>query len=63
MRKNEERFNMNKKYKTISVSTEAHNRLKKLSSVIFESPLSLAKTIDWLLEKQDKRHNEERKKS
>lgn len=54
---------MNKKYKTISVSTEAHDRLKKLSSIIFESPLSLAKTIDWLLEKQDKRHNEERKKS
>ena len=53
---------MSKKHKTISVSVDAHDRLKKLSKQIFETPLSIAKTISWLLEKQEQRHQQERRK-
>lgn len=52
---------MSKKYKTVSVSADAHDRLKKLSKQIFETPLSISKTIIWLLEKNDNPNQERRK--
>ena len=44
---------MRKNFKSVTIPLSAYNEIKTLgTSKIFEVPLSVSKTIVWLLEKQ-----------
>jgi hypothetical protein len=50
-----------KRFKNVSLPTPLYEKISGLSKKIFEIPLSVSKTIAWLLEKQERRHNGKRK--
>ena len=45
------------KFKSVSVSTDTHNKLISLSQSMFEVPVSVQKVIEFLLEKEIKKKN------
>ena len=45
------------KFKSVSVSTDTHNKLMSLAQSRFEVPVSVQKVIEFLLEKEIKRKN------
>ena len=45
------------KFKSVSVSTDTHNKLMSLAQSRFEVPVSVQKIIEFLLEKEIKRKN------
>ena len=45
-------------FKSVSVSVTTHNQLKTLAENRFEVPVSIQKVIDFLLEKELKKKNE-----
>ena len=49
---------MRKNFKSVTIPLSAYNEIKTLgTSKIFEVPLSVSKTIVWLLEKQKAHYN------
>ena len=54
---------MRKNFKSVTIPLSAYNEIKTLgTSKIFEVPLSVSKTIVWLLEKQKAHHNKKMEK-
>jgi hypothetical protein len=45
------------KFKSVSVSTDTHNKLMSLAQSRFEVPVSVQKVIEFLLEKEIKKKN------
>ena len=45
------------KFKSVSVSTDTHNKLMNLAQSRFEVPVSVQKVIEFLLEKEIKKKN------
>ena len=45
------------KFKSVSVSTDTHNKLMSLAQSRFEVPVSVQKLIEFLLEKEIKKKN------
>ena len=45
------------KFKSVSVSTDTHNKLMSLAQSRFEVPVSVQKIIEFLLEKEIKKKN------
>ena len=45
------------KFKSVSVSTDTHNKLMSLAQSRFEVPVSVKKVIEFLLEKEIKKKN------
>ena len=45
------------KFKSVSVSTDTHNKLMSLAQSRFEVPVSVQKVIEFLLEKEMKKKN------
>jgi len=57
----EKKMTVKKRFKNVSLPTPLYEKIESLSKKIFEIPLSVSKTIAWLLEKQERRHNGKRK--
>ena len=57
----EKKMTVKKRFKNVSLPTPLCEKIEALSKKIFEIPLSVSKTIAWLLEKQERRHNGKRK--
>ena len=45
------------KFKSVSVSTDTHQKLQSMAQNRFEVPVSLQKVIEFLLEKEIKKKN------
>ena len=45
------------KFKSVSVSTDTHQKLQSMAQNRFEVPVSVQKVIEFLLEKEIKRKN------
>ena len=58
----EKQMTAKKRFKNVSLPTSLYEKINGLSKKIFEIPLSVPKTIAWLLEKQERRYNGKRKK-
>lgn len=57
MQEKETMQNKKKNFKSVTIPLDAYERIQILGkSKIFEVPLSISKTIVWLLEKQEARH-------
>jgi len=55
--------NKKKNFKSVTIPLDAYERIQILGkSKIFEVPLSISKTIVWLLEKQEARHKNKNNK-
>ena len=55
--------NKKKNFKSVTIPLDAYERIQILGkSKIFEVPLSISKTIVWLLEKQEARHKNKNSK-
>lgn len=63
MQEKETMQNKKKNFKSVTIPLDAYERIQILGkSKIFEVPLSISKTIVWLLEKQEARHKNKNSK-
>jgi len=63
MQEKETMHNKKKNFKSVTIPLDAYERIQILGkSKIFEVPLSISKTIVWLLEKQEARHKNKNSK-
>jgi len=63
MQEKETMQNKKKNFKSVTIPLDAYERIQILGkSKIFEVPLSISKTIVWLLEKQEARHKNKNNK-
>jgi len=63
MQEKETMHNKKKNFKSVTIPLDAYERIQILGkSKIFEVPLSISKTIVWLLEKQEARHKNKNNK-